>query len=118
MAVGECFTGVGTWRPDAPSLLAIRQRIAGHPEEYRAAVAGPQAAGELRLAGESLKKPPRGFDPGHPLADELRRIDFLLSAELDPALYLDAGLVGELERRFRAASPYMRFLCQALGVPF
>ena len=118
LAVGECFAGVGTWHPEASELLKIRQSVANHPAEYTSAVEVAAQGSDLTLFGDSLKKVPRGFDPEHPLANELRRIDFLLSANLAPQLYLNAGLVGELEKRFRASVPYMQFLCRALDVPF
>jgi uncharacterized protein (TIGR02453 family) len=119
LASDECFAGAGSWHPEAPDLLAIRQRIAARPEEYRYNLArstGPD--GMPVYEGESRVRVPKGFDPDHPLAAELRRVDFLLSRNLDPALYLSAGLVEELARRFAATAPYMRFLCEAVGAAF
>ena len=118
LSVGECFLGVGSWRPEAADLQKIRERIANHPAEYTDAVSQATASSGLRVMGESLKKPPRGFDPSHPLIDELRRIDFLLSADLAPELFLGPPLLSELSTKFRASAPYMRFLCSALGAEF
>jgi uncharacterized protein (DUF2461 family) len=98
--------------------LRIRQAIAGHPAEYGDAVHKSTRHSGLSLTGDSLKKTPRGFPADHPLADELRRIDFLLSADLAPEQYLDRGLVDLLEQKFRDATPYMQFLCKALGAEF
>ena len=110
LAVGECFIGAGSWHPEAPDLLAIRQRIANHPAEYTDALrqsTSPPGRGVFQ--GEILKKVPKGFAADHPLAAEIRRKDFLLSVDLAPELYLGPGLVEQLERRFRATAPYMTF---------
>lgn len=113
----ECFLGSGTWHPEPADLLKIRQRVALRPEEYRQALADSAAAG-LKPAGDSLAKVPRGFAADHPLASELKRKDFLVSADLDPELFLGPGLVPVLEERFRASAAYMKFLCAALDAPF
>lgn len=113
----ECFLGSGTWHPEPSDLLKIRQRVASHPDQYRKALAAADAAG-LKPAGDSLVKVPRGFDADHVLASELKRKDFLVSADLDPALFLGPGLVPVLEEKFRASAAYMAFLCAALEAPF
>jgi uncharacterized protein (TIGR02453 family) len=113
----ECFAAVGTWRPEPADLLAIRREVEAHPAAWTAAVAAGAKAG-LAPAGESLTRVPKGFDAAHPLADELRRKDFLLSAPLAPEVLLGPGLVDLLAERFRASAPYMAALCHALGAPF
>jgi len=118
LATDECFIGAGTWHPEPSDLKKIRTYLSEHPDDYRSATAQAIEASGMSISGEALKKAPRGFDPDHPLATELRRIDFLLSADLEPTLYLEPGLVAKLERSFSGAAPYMRFLCEALEAPF
>lgn len=89
ISAGGLFAGTGYWRM-APDQLA----------RYRAAVDGPagaalaeavtemEAAG-LRLWGEALKGPPRGFARDHPRARLLALKDVLTSGELGPAETLD-----------------------------
>ncbi len=116
LATDGCFVGAGCWRPEREDLALIRARIDGKPKAYKAAVA--RGEGEMVPAGDSLVRVPRGFPSDHPLAAELKRIDFLLSSDMDPDLYLDRSLLDVLARKFGAAVPYMGFLCEALGVPF
>lgn len=118
LATDECFMGAGTWHPEAPDLKRIRQRMADKPAEYTAAVQAATAGTGLTVYGESLKRLPKGFAADHPLAEELKRIDFLVTANLDHSLYLKPALVDELAQRFQAASPYMAFLCRALDVNY
>jgi len=113
----ECFTSAGTWRPDPPDLLRIRQELAAHPATWTNAVA-EGARGGLFPTGESVQRIPKGFDVAHPLADELRRKDFLLSAPLDPGVLFGPALVDILAARFEASAACMGVLCHALGAEF
>jgi uncharacterized protein (TIGR02453 family) len=115
--LASAFVGTGCWHPEPSDLKAIRLAVAAHPETYREALAQAAAVG-MTPAGESLKNVPRGFDPEHPLAEELKRKDFLVSTDLSADLYLGPELVTTLAQRFQASAAYMRFLCSALGVPF
>jgi len=118
LAPNECFLGAGTWRPAAPELKRIRQFMVEKPKLYTDAVAKATSGTGLALTGDSLKRMPRDFDQEHPIATELRRIDFLVSRDLLPDQYLDASLINLLEGYFSASAPYMAWLCQALGVPW
>jgi len=109
--------GAGTWRPEPTELLGIRKAITEHADDYEAAVASAKSHG-LLPAGESLQRSPKGFLPDHRLAAEVRRKDFLVSADIPPELFLNGGLVEVLTARFQQSAPYMAFLCRALGAPF
>jgi uncharacterized protein (TIGR02453 family) len=117
LSLEETFVGVGTWHPEPDDLKAIRQRIAAKSREYSEALASA-AAQDMKPVGESVKRMPTDFDAAHPLADEIKRKDFLVSTDLSPELYLEPGLVGVLKTKFEAATPYMKFLCAALNAPF
>jgi uncharacterized protein (TIGR02453 family) len=111
---GSAFTGVGIWRPDAPALLKIREAIAADPKAWRRATAD----GAVRLGGESLKRPPTGFDPEHPLIDDLKRKDFIASVELTQKVACSAGFLERFAGTCRETSPLVRFLCEALDLPY
>ncbi len=117
LSLEETFVGVGTWHPEPDDLKAIRQRIAAKPREYSEALTSA-AAESMKPVGESVKRMPADFDAAHPLADEIKRKDFLVSTDLPPELYLKPELVGVLKAKFLAATPYMKFLCAALNAPF
>ncbi len=68
--LNECFIGVGSWRPDADSLSQIRRRIAEAPGEWKAARDDQRFRRYFRLGGESLERIPRGYDDGHPFAED------------------------------------------------
>ena len=114
----ECFVGAGTWHPEPADLIRIRRRIADHPDEYRRALEVAGSEGRLTPSGDTLQKSPKGFDPDHPLAADIRRKDFFVSTTLAPEEVLRDDLVPSLKAKFQASAPYMKFLCQALDAPF
>jgi len=114
----EAFVGAGTWHPQPEDLLKIRQAIASQPDKFSRALEKSTHSSGMKPEGDSAKRMPAGFESSHPLAQELKRKDFLISANLPHELYGGPGLVQVLEEKLRASAPYMAFLCQALGAAF
>jgi len=113
------FLAAGIWHPDAATLAAIRRHIAARPAQWQAV----RRDAKMRRAfgdiwGESLRRPPRGFDPAHPCIDDIKRKEFLVVHEDKPAFLLQADLPEVVARKFAAARPLMRFLCAALGLEY
>ena len=114
----EIFLGVGLWHPDKEPLAAIRKRIAEHPDEWRAVRDAPAFASIFTLAGESLKRAPRGFPADHPLVEDLKRKDHIAGCDLEPADLVEATALDLIAARFALAGDYMAFLAGAIGLPF
>ncbi len=106
------FAGAGVWRPDAASLKRVREAIIEDPRAYERAV------GANTLEGDRLKRMPRGFDSGHPLAEDLKRRDFVAVAPISRRTATSSDLPQELAAAFKDSMPLMKFLCRAIGVPF
>lgn len=115
---GECFLAVGVWRPDGASLKLIREAILEEPGRWRRAARGKQFRKCFDLDGESLKRPPRDFPADHPLIEDLKLKDHIGLRELEGQDVLDARFLDKVTSSFTAARPFMRFLCEALEVPF
>ncbi len=114
----QVFLGVGMWRPDPDSLRHIRERIVARPEEWRRALADAKFKRMFTLGGESLTRPPRGFDADHVCIDDIKRKSFIAVREFDVAACLKPSFQRSVETSFRNAEPLMRFLCNAVGVRF
>ncbi|MCK5325734.1 MAG: DUF2461 domain-containing protein [Woeseiaceae bacterium] len=114
----QVFLGVGMWRPDSDSLRAIRERIVAKPTEWKRALSDTKFRRHFNLGGESLLRPPRGFDKEHELIDDIKRKSFIAVRNLDVADSLSPQFQRKVETSFNAAAPFMRFLCKAVGVPF
>lgn len=115
---GLVFAGAGIWRPDGPTTQRIRQAIVDDPDAWLAATRGEEFARRLQFSGDSLKRPPTGFDPEHPLVDDLRRKDFIALATLDESAACGDGFIELYEEICRTAVPLTRFLCGALDLSF
>lgn len=111
---GRCFCAAGLWKPDNESLRAIRDKIVGNPREWEKVVT--PLRGEL--AGDSLKRAPKGYDPDHPLLDDLRRKDHVVMSDLAEKTILKPDYIKEYAGYCERVSDYMRFLCGALNQPF
>lgn len=118
IAPGDCFVGIGSWRPESAALTRFREAIAEDPAGWRKAAYRKKFLDTFSLAGEALKRPPRGFDPEHPYVDDLRRKDFIAVAPLEQSDLTSKTLLRDTATRFRAATPFMRFLCGALDASF
>ncbi len=114
----QSFLGVGIRRPDAPSLARIRTRIVEKEDEWIKVRDHRPFKKQYRISGESLITSPRGFSKSHPMIEDLRRKEFIAIHDMDSDLVLSSQLKSTMMKRFADATPYMRFLCQALELPF
>ena len=115
---GDCFIGAGIWRPDGDALDAIRARIADAPHAWRRARDAKTLTTQFELAGESLKRMPRGYAPDLPMAADIRRKDFIAVAGYEIGDITEPEFTEYVLARFRDAKPLVRFLCAALALEF
>ncbi|MGH2569856.1 MAG: DUF2461 domain-containing protein [bacterium] len=115
---GSVFAGVGIWRPDSPSQARIREAIVADPAGWKRIVGAKKFRETLELAGESLKRPPRGVDAEHPLIEDLKRKDFIGVASFTEKEAVSAGFLERYAETCRAAAPFVRFLTEALELEF
>jgi uncharacterized protein (TIGR02453 family) len=112
------FLGVGMWHPEPEALARLRAAIVDDPDEYVRVCANKSFTRSFSLRGDSLSRPPRGFDPEHPLIDELKRKDHIAVCDFEAAVVTKPGFVETLAERMRASAPYLRWQVEALGLPF
>jgi uncharacterized protein (TIGR02453 family) len=115
---GSVFMACGTWHPDGDTLRAIRTAIAADADRWRAIVADEAFAGRFRLGGETLKRAPAGFDPDHPLIEDVKRKDFIAITDLSESDATSSGFLSRFLRLCAESAGFMRFLCDAARVPF
>ena len=118
IAPGDVFVGAGMWRPDSDALRGIRERIVARSPEWQRASRDKTFRRHFSLDGESLTRPPRGFDKDHEFIDDIKRKSFIAVRNLPADAPLGSGFQKTVESSFKAAEPLMRFLCKSVGVPF
>lgn len=119
LAPDEIFYGGGIWQPPSPQLYKIREAIRDKPAAFKKATMGAafeKRFGELR--GDSLTRPPKGFDKDAPMIEEIKRKSFFAMAEGKPAQTKKPSFCDDVESAMRDSKPLMKFLCDALGAPF
>ena len=113
-----CFAGCGVWHPDGATLGKIRDAVVERPEEWTRITASDAFCQTFHLAGEALKRPPRGYDPEHPLIEDLKRKDFVAITDIPEAEAIRPDFLDRFAAMARAGGELTAFLCRAVGVPF
>jgi uncharacterized protein (TIGR02453 family) len=112
------YFGGGVWLPPGPQLARIRDTIADNPRAWSRIVNAKDVRGAGGLRGDSLKRPPRGYDPEHPHIGDLKRKSFYVMTEAKPPAALSPGFIDDVDEAFRRAAPLNRFICHALDLKF
>ncbi len=112
------FVGVGIWHPENKTLGKIRDAIVETPEKWQAAISDAEFTQTFALSGDSLKRPPRGYDADHPFIEDLKRKDFIAVTEYPEQDTYAAGFMDQFSDTCRKASPFMAFLTKSLGLPW
>jgi len=115
---GNCFMGSGLWHPETKVAYEIRARIDEDQSGWRKATRSKKFAATFSLVGDSLVRPPRGYDAEHPLIVDLKRKDFIATTKLTQKQITSTGFAEEFLGLCRTSAPLMRFLCQAVDLPF
>jgi uncharacterized protein (DUF2461 family) len=75
-------------------------------------------ARNFSLGGESLSRPPRGFDKELECIEDIKRKSFIAVRQMNVDDCLRPQFQRTVETSFKSAEPFMRFLCAAVGVRF
>jgi uncharacterized protein (TIGR02453 family) len=117
LAPGESSIGAGIWRPEPNALKKIRNAIVKNEKQWKKITADKNFRSACGLVGDSLQRPPAGFDPNHPLIEDIKRKDFAMSS----SRFSDREVCGKdfekiVVNCFRDTAPFLRFLSSAVGL--
>ena len=118
LAPGEIIGGAGIWHPDSATLKRIREALVERPRAWKNAIGGTDFQRTFELEGESLKRGPKGFDPEHPLIEDLKRKDFVAMVRFEEADALADDFLDRYTECCRIAVPFVRYLTKALDLEF
>jgi uncharacterized protein (TIGR02453 family) len=108
---GNCMGGGGMYRPEPDALGRVRDRIVGRPEEWAAVLASG-----VPIMGDSLKRPPNGYDPEHRFIEDLKRKDHFAMVTFSEADVLRPDFLDTYVEACRPLAPLMEFLTGALDL--
>jgi len=101
----------GVYSPEREELLAYRNLLAEHHEEFQQLVSSKDVKRLTNgLEGEQLSRMPKGFSEDHPAQALLRHRQWFLESTLDVKIIHSPKLVSEMARRFAAMAPMVEFL--------
>ena len=107
-----CFAAAGVWHPDSFALTKLRSAIVANPESWA------KVRKKLALEGETLKRPPRGFDPNHRFIEDIKRKDFVATVEFTEAELCKASFMREFAAACKTMLPLVEFTTRALELNF
>ena len=115
----EVFFGGGLWMPPPDALAKVREAIAAKSSGWKRVQENAAFRNHFDgVQGDSLTRPPRGFDPDHPFIADIKRKSFYAMRKASPKLATSPALVDEVAGTFAALAPLMKFLCGAVEVPY
>ena len=118
-APDEVMFGGGLWMPPPDALGKVRDQIASKPQVWKKVLSDKKFTTEFDgVEGEALSRPQRGYAAEHPFIADIKRKSFFAMHESSVKVASSPKLVDEVADTFSAASPLLKFLCNAVDVPF
>jgi uncharacterized protein (TIGR02453 family) len=115
---GQVFVASGVWHPGGSALTQIRDAIVDNPKGWQHATSSRAFRATGNLGGESLKRPPKGYAPEHPMIADLKRKDFIAHADFTEEQVCAPDFMDVFIQTCQAFSPMTRFLTLALELPW
>jgi uncharacterized protein (TIGR02453 family) len=109
---GDSFVAGGIWHPEPDAIKAVRARIAKRDPAWL-------AFRRTRLplfTDDQLKRAPKGFDPSHPLVDDLKLRSFISWIPLKDSIAMAPELMTHFVQACQKLNPLLRFLSRALNL--
>jgi uncharacterized protein (TIGR02453 family) len=115
---GGCFIGGGLWHPQPETLKRVRAYLIGNPASWKKATRSAAFTQHYTLGGDSLQRPPSGYDPQHELIADLKRKDFVGISPLTETEVCDPAFLKTAIARYTKLSPMVDWLCGALDLDY
>lgn len=115
---GNVIIAVGIWRPDSATLAKIRETIIEEPSRWKKAIKEELFCEVFKLSGDSLRRAPKGYNPKHLMIEDIKRKDFIGTAQLSQKAIMNSNFLDEFSMKCNKGSSLVKFLCNALGLQF
>ena len=115
---GTSFLAGGLWHPDPETRNTVREAIVKNPTQWKKATSSKKFKATCELGSEVMKRMPPGYDPAHPLAEDLKRKDFIAFTNLTDEQVCAADFLNRTTNFVEAIAPLMKFLTSALTLPW
>lgn len=113
---GEVFIGGGIYMPDNDQLKRIRKGLVEFSDEFLSIINAPSFKKKFPpITGEKLSRPPKGFDPNHPMIEWLKLKQFFTGIELSEDVCYRKDFVRTIAGYCKELSPLVNFLNKTMG---
>ena len=113
LAPADSWVYAGMWMPEPKRLLQIRRALVDRSAEWKKVKAAVPP-----IEGESLKRPPPGYAPDHPLIEDLKRKGFTAGLSIPDSVVTGPDFPDRFVSLCQSLNPLNRFLSQAIGVAY
>jgi uncharacterized protein (TIGR02453 family) len=108
---GNCFISGGSYMPQPSRLAAIRQEIDYNFEDFKKIVEAPTFKKYFgKLGGDTLTRPPKGYDIANEAITYIKHKDFIATRKLTDKELLEKDFVKTVAQTFKAMHPLVQFL--------
>ncbi|MFA5834989.1 MAG: DUF2461 domain-containing protein [Bacteroidota bacterium] len=116
IAPGEVFIGGGIYLPDNDQLKKIRKYLAEHSKEFLAIINKPSFKKMFpAITGQKLSRPPKGYDPNHPMIEWLKMKQFFTGLEMKEEICHKKDFVKLIAKHCKELMPLVDFMNKAMG---
>jgi len=103
--------GGGLWHPAASVLANVRDRIVSHAKEWKLI----REKG-IVVEGDTLKRPPQGYDGAHPFIEDIKHKDFYSMVKFSEQEVCAPDFMDRYIEACRYIAPLMKFLTLATNL--
>lgn len=112
---GASFLAAGVWMPEPTILKAIRQEIDYNLEQFTQIVTAPAVVKDFNFEGETLSRPPKGYEVDNPALPYLKMKSFILTCPMTVEGAIAADLLEVLVERMQVLKPFVQFINEPLA---
>jgi uncharacterized protein (TIGR02453 family) len=113
LAPADSWVYAGIWMPEPKRLQQIRKALIERPSDWkRVKAAVPE------IEGESLKRPPPGYSPDHPLIEDLKRKGFTSGVSIPDSVVTGPDFPDRFVSFCQSLNPLNRFLSKAIDIAY
>ena len=116
IAPSDSFGGGGIHMPDGRALGQIRDAIVSDTATWKKVTSDAKFKPMFGPGYDTLKRAPLGYDPSHPFVEDLKRKSFTWGRQFTDSEVTGTDLMERYIEACRAATPFNRFMAQAVGV--
>lgn len=106
-----CFGGAGLWHPDAATLKRVRTTIIEQPQTWQEVLQH-----NLRIEGERLTRPPKGFPAEHQFIEYIKFKDYVCSVKFTQTQVCGPNFLQDFTKACKEMAPLVKFLTEAVGL--